>query len=202
LVIVAAITPTIAAGLTLATLSPALAPTTIAVGPSCTVQPVSPNDALASTPLATTQRVACGGLPMDISWEAFSPRITAAPLMAERRRLVARAETEGLQENWLQTADGTPGTWRIMVSNEPWFAIGVSMWVDGRPIRPGLVMRAKMAMNSLIGSAFAPMVVTVTPAVDWASLNPAEAAAAAESVPAFLRLHPDLNPTVGALSAH
>ena len=75
------------------------------------------------------------------------------------------------------------------------------MWVDGMPVRPGLAMRGRMAMNSLFGSGYAPMVVAVTPAVDWDQLKPAELRAAGESVPAFLLSHPDLERTVAALSA-
>ena len=70
---------------------------------------------------------------MDMAWEAFSPRITAAPLMAERRRLVLRAATEGLSESWLDDAcDEAPSAWRIMRSNDPAFTIAVSVWVDGQ----------------------------------------------------------------------
>jgi len=138
---------------------------------------------------------------MDMTWAAFSPRITAAPLMAERRRLVLRAETEGLQENWLQTPDGAPSAWRIMTSDDPAFTIAVSMWVDGKPVRPSLAMRARMAMSSLFGSAFSPMVVTVTPAVDWDKLKPIERKDADASVSTFLLRQHDLNGTIGTLSA-
>jgi hypothetical protein len=130
---------------------------------------------------------------MDLAWEAFSPRITAAPLMAERRRLVLRVATEGLSENWLDAGGDTPSAWRIMHSNDPAFMIAVSIWVDGRPVRPGLTMRMRMAMNSLIGSAYAPMVMTVTPAVDWDALNWMDRKAAEASLPAFLLSHPELN---------
>jgi exosortase A len=199
MVVVAAISPTVAAGLTMATVARMPGPASIDMGPGCVVRVAAPTGVNDSHP--RTQRVLCGDVPMDVSWEAFSPRITAAPLMAERRRLVARAETEGLQENWLRTANGTPSTWRIMVSNDPVFAIGVSMWIDGKPVRPGLAMRLRMAIDSLFGSAFAPMVVAVTPAVDWDALTPPERKAAEEAVSTFLLQHHDLDWTVGALSA-
>jgi hypothetical protein len=114
---------------------------------------------------------------------------------------VSRAETEALQANWLETGDGERGAWRIMTSTDPAFAIGVSLWVDGRPVRPGLRMRAKMAVDSLFGSRFAPMVVTVTPVVDWERLNGIERKEAEARLPAFLLRHRDLDRTVGMLSA-
>jgi exosortase A len=195
-VVVAAVTPAVAAALTIATIAGQVPePALIDVGPDCLVRPMA--SALAEV---KSQRVVCGGMAMDMNWKAFSSRITAAPLMAERRRLVARAETEGLQEKWLETADEAPRAWRIMIADDPPYAIGVSLWVDGKPVKPGLAMRARMAMNSLFGSGYAPMVVTVTPAVDWATLNPIEQKNAAASIQTFLLSHPRLDRTVGALS--
>ena len=197
-VILAAISPTLAAGLTAATATEASVPSSIAVGTGCEV-----HEAVATEPVAAnvkTQLVVCGDVTMRMSWAAFSPRITAAPLMAARRRLVSRAETEGLQEHWLESRDGIPSPWRIMSSDDPAYVIGVAMWVDGKPARPGVAMRAGMAMHSLFGSAYAPMVVTVTPAVDWDTFNPARRKVAEASLLAFLLQHPDLNRTIGALS--
>ncbi|HEY0184538.1 MAG TPA: hypothetical protein VGC09_17180, partial [Rhodopila sp.] len=148
-----------------------------------------------------TQRVVCGDVAMDMSWEAFSPRITAAPIMAARRRLVLRVQTEGLQENWLATPEGAPSAWRIMTSNDPLFSVAVAVWVDGKPVRPGLAMRARMAMTSLFGSAFAPMVVTVAPALDWESIAGPERMDALARLPAFLLTHRDLDQTVARLTA-
>jgi exosortase A len=195
MVVVAAISPTVAAGLTMATAIQPPVPASIDMGADCVVRVTDSTEPGMSR--VNSERVACGGVDMDISWEAFSPRITAGPLMAARRRLVVRAQTEGLQENWLET--GSP--WRIMLSDDPAFAIGVSMWVDGKPVRPGLVMRARMAMNSLFGSRFTPMVMTVTPVVDWDGGNGARQREAEASLPRFLLQHRDLDRTVGLLSA-
>jgi hypothetical protein len=79
--------------------------------------------------------------------------------------------------------------------------IAVSMWVDGRPVRPGLAMRMRMAMNSLFGSDYTPVVVTVTPAVDWDALNAIDRKTAEASLPAFLLSHPDLGRSAGTLPA-
>lgn len=191
---IAAITPAIATSLTGVTPAQIASPSMIDAGAGCAGPARDDMSGL------RTMRVVCDGVAMDISWRAFSPRITAAPLMSERRRLVSRAASEGLQENWLEIADGTPSPWRIMVSTEPAFAIGVSIWIDGRPIRPGLAMRARMALNSVLGSDFMPMLVTVTPAVTWDTLNLIQRREAALSVSAFLLLHSDLDRTIGLMS--
>jgi hypothetical protein len=136
-----------------------------------------------------------------MNWATFSPRSTAAPVMAARRRMVAGAITEGLQEAWLDTPGGSLGAWRLMKSNDPAYAIAVSVWVEGKPVRPGLPMRLRMALSSLTGSAFAPMVVSVTPVVNWRTGNQAEIVAAEDALPRFLAAHPELDATIGALSA-
>lgn len=198
LAIVAASMPALAAGLTLATRMPSQVSLEIDPGPGCQAVP-------GGTPPAEgrvrTQRVVCGNAAMDLAWEAFSPRVTAAPVMAERRRLCLRAQTEGLQEEWLDNPGGPPSAWRLMRSNDPVFITAVSVWIDGKPVRPGLAMRARMALNSLLGSAHAPVVMTVTPVVDWARLPPAEHQAMQASLPAFLLSHPGLAAEVGASSA-
>jgi exosortase A len=195
LAIIASAGPLAASALNLSTAGNVNVPVAIDLGPGCVAR-IDP-----SFNRVRTQRVACGGVAMDVTWTAFSPRITAAPLMAERRRLVLRAETEGLQEEWFQPADGSNSAWRIMRSGDPAFAIAVAMWVDGKPARPGLGMRARMALDSVLGTAFAPMVVTITPAVDWAVLGPYERKLAEESVSSFLKTHPDIDAIVARLSA-
>jgi hypothetical protein len=138
---------------------------------------------------------------MTVSWAAFMPRSTAAPVMAERRRMVSKALTEGLAESWLDSADGAPTAWRIMHSDDPAYVIAAAIWIDGSPVRPGLAMRLRMALNSLFGSAYAPLVVTVTPVTNWETRNGVELRAAESSVAQFLQAHPDIDRTVGDLSA-
>ena len=112
-----------------------------------------------------------------------------------------RAATEDLSENWLEAPADAPSPWRIMHANDPAFAIAVAVWIDGKSVRPGLAMRVRMAMNSLLGSAHAPIIMTVTPAVNWETLDPAGRRKADASLSAFLASQPDLVQTVGTLSA-
>lgn len=193
---VAAVGPVVGAGLTMAAATSVVTPSRIDVEPGCEVRPV----ASAEGAMVRSQRVLCGAVALDMSWEAFSPRSTAAPLMSARRNMVAGARTEGIQEHWLDQSDGTFNAWRVMKSNNPAYVIATSVWIDGRPARPGFGMRVRMALNSLIGSDYAPMVVTVTPVVDWQARNGSELKAAEDALPRFLLNHPGLDATVGALS--
>jgi exosortase A len=195
--VIAALSPTVAAGFsTLATVA-TVSPTQIEVGGGCLVQPLVPVEGSA----VRSQRVLCGAVPVEVSWIAFSSRATAGPVMVARRRMVANALTEDLQENWLVTRDGRPSAWRVMITNDPSYAIAVAVWVDGRPVRPGMAMRLRMALNSLVGSTYNPMVVTVTPVVNWETHVGAELKAAEDALPQFLLTHPELDQTVAGLSA-
>jgi exosortase A len=197
IVVVATLSPAVAAGLSMAAAVPVTAPIRIGAGPTCLVQPLAPMEGMA----VRRERVLCGPVPVDISWAVFSPRSTAGPVMAARRRMVAGALTEGLQEAWLAPSKGGLSAWRIMKSSDPAYAIAAAIWIDGKPVRPGLMMRLRMALNSLAGSAYAPMVVTVTPVVDWETKNGLELKAAVDALPQFLLTNPELDQTVGALSA-
>ncbi len=193
--LVAALGPLLTVGLAAAASPAAAAVPRIDVGDGCTVTVGVPAGAVA------TQRVVCGEATMDLAWEAFSPRVTAAPLMAEWWRLSRRADTENLSESWLPSDRVGPRAWRIMQSDDPAFVLAAAVWVDGKIVRQGMAMRARMALNSLLGSAHVPLLVTVTPVASAAGMSVEAQKAAAASLALFLHVHADLDARVGALTA-
>ncbi|HBK09250.1 MAG TPA: exosortase [Acetobacteraceae bacterium] len=196
-VALAAISPAIAGRLAMAAVPPSV-PAKIDVGPDCVIQPGT----VAERSAVHTQRVLCGEVPMDMAWVAFSPRSTAGPIMAERRRLAWTAITaEDFSQSWLNPGDGTASAWQIMSAADPGYIVAVSVWVEGRPVRPGLKMRLRLALDSLLGSDYAPIVVAVTPVVDWDRGNAGTMSAAEASLTRFLVSHPTLDQTIGTLSA-
>ncbi|HET6609840.1 MAG TPA: hypothetical protein VFG62_24440, partial [Rhodopila sp.] len=82
----------------------------------------------------------------------------------------------------------------------PVFATAVSVWVDGKPVRPGLHMRLRMALNSLFGGSYAPIVATLTPVVDWENLSREEREAVDRSFGDFLHRYPQVAQQLGAVS--
>ncbi len=198
-VALAAIAPVLTAALAIASTTPLSTPPQIDVAADCLIKPNAPDGTAKSA--VRSQRVACGDTSMDLRWEAFSPRSTAGPVMAERRRLVAGALSEAFSEAWLNTEQSEPSGWRIMKSNDPFYIVGVSIWIDGKPVRPGLAMRLRMALNSLTGSRYKPMLMTITPVVDWSTHDPAVLKAAETSLSSFLLTHPGLDGLIGSLSA-
>jgi hypothetical protein len=194
-VVMAAIGPLIAWGLSsTAAAQPALAGK-LDFGADCTTAAAPAQDGV------STLRVTCGDSTMDLAWSAFSPRATAGVVMAKRRRMVIDALTEGLLEHWLPPVDGHPSPWHLMESNDPAFMTAVAIWVEGRPVRPGMAMRVHMALDSLTGTSHVPVVMTVTPVVDWTTLTPPAREAAEAGLRSFIANHPDLTAQVSALSA-
>jgi exosortase A len=168
----AAVGPLVVLSLSEAAAVPA-SPRPLDLSPSCVMMgaPVP----LKSSPMghAISQRMNCGGNVMAVQVEVFSPRSTAAPINAERRRLTRPPDSEDMTDNALP-AEGGEGleAWRILRTAQPAFVSAVGLWVNGAPARPGLAMRLKMAETSLTGTSLAPVIVTVTPVVDWSRVNP------------------------------
>ncbi|HEX2942038.1 MAG TPA: archaeosortase/exosortase family protein, partial [Rhodopila sp.] len=193
-IVLSALAPAAVAVLMSTSTPPAFALKLIPVGSGCDVTPGSAADN------GGTERVVCGDVAMDVTWRIFSPRVTAGPVMAARHRLTMPTETESHAEDWLGTPDRTRSPWRIMSSSDPAYMMAVSVWMDGVAVRPGLPMRARMAMDSLLGASHAPIIVAVTPAVNWAAQPAGISADLRHRLTTFLLDHPDLLSTVGTLS--
>jgi exosortase A len=198
-VVLAAIGPIASAGLAITNGVPVSLPDSIAVGSDCAIVAGALADPHATR--VRTQRVTCGDIAIDMTWEAFPPRVTAGPVLLERHRLCRQAETESLIETWLPDTDDQHRAWRILRSDEPASIVAASIWIDGRPSRPGLSMRLRMALDSLFGSAYAPMLMTAAPAAAWQTMTPVARQRADASVVRFLQEHPDLDVRVGTISA-
>jgi exosortase A len=190
---VAAVAPALAGGLSVAAGRTAAAPAIIDPGAGCIVRA-----AVADGPVHS-ERVQCGGdLPMDVAWQTFPSRSTAAPIMAARHRLTLRALSESAASSWLHAGPGHPSAWQILTSNDPVYVTAVAIWVRGRPVRPGLAMRLAMASDSLFGGRQQPMLITATPVTDWGAVLPGGRARIEAELKAFLSGHPHLGPSPAA----
>ncbi len=138
---------------------------------------------------AIDQRISCGDLSYDVHIAAYSPRSTAGPVMAERRRLARPPWVEETVESWIEPE---PHTWRLLTGTEEPLAMAIGLWIDGAPSMAGLPVRARMAWNSLTGGHFAPIVVAVTPVVDWAHMGAASRLQVETDLRTFLQAHPEL----------
>ena len=190
--VLAAIGPLVAFAFNRAEVTRIAAPAPIAPDQACTAGPVQAVTDHTAPGRVATQRVTCGDLLLDVTTETFSPRSTAAPVLAERRRLSRPPNADESAESWLHGTAGARPTWRIITSAQPAFVTAVAMWTEGEPARLGLAMRAGMARDSLMGARFMPVVMTVTPERDWSTLRPDEVRETENALRQFLLTHPEL----------
>ena len=170
-------------------------------GPSCTSAPGTPPTRLrpAAGGKAVDWRVTCDhGTAYDVHIVAFSPRSTAGPVMAERRRLGRPPEADEMIESWM---DSSPHVWRILVGSEDPYTMAIGLWIDGEPSVAGLSVRARMARNSLTGGRDAPIIVSVTPVVQWEHMQPDARRKVETDLTAFLKSHADWTQQIEAMSS-
>jgi exosortase A len=148
---------------------------------------------------AIDQRITCGeGTSYDLHIVVFSPRSTAGPVLAERRRLANPPWVEETRESWVEPA---PHAWRLFVGTEEALAMAVGLWIDGAPSLGGLSVRARMAWHSLTGGQFAPVAVSVMPVVAWEHMKPPMRQKVQTELTDFLTQHPELVRQIEALAA-
>jgi exosortase len=198
----AAVSPVVAVALNRSVVAPADAVVQLEPGVGCINLPVPQQIAVGTPGRLSSQQVACGPALFNLKVEVFSPRTTAGPVMAERRRLTRMPDAEDVAEDWLVRADGdSPHVWRILRASQPAMAMAAGIWIGGEPAQVGLTTRLHMALTSLTGSRFAPVLVTVAPAVDWSRLSPLERLRAEKNLSEFLLSHPELAAQVKAMAA-
>jgi len=139
-------------------------------GSSCIVQPSPVLDG--GMPLV--EHLSCGGVPVTLEVALFSRRTTSAPVLAEYRRLASPAGAGDVAASWLPIPNPGSRIWRLVTTAEPAHAAAVSLWVDGKPGAGGVAIRVRQAWNSILNGAPAPLVVSVTPDVDWSQITAAQ----------------------------
>jgi hypothetical protein len=139
---------------------------------------------------------------MIVQIEVFSPRSTAAPINAERRRLTRPKEADDVSEVPLTTrTGGALPPWRLIRANEPAYVAVAGLWVDGKPATPGMTMRLGMARTSVFGGADAPVVVAITPVADWAKIDMRKKQDLEHRLSDLLEAHPEIGGQIQALAA-
>jgi len=161
------------------------------LGPGCTATP-------ASLPLHTEvpgrmviRHVTCEGIAFEMNIEVLPRHSTAAPLVAEQRRLATIPDAEEVEGGWLPRAPDQPRLWRVAKVPQRGPMVVYAMLVDGRPAPSALAMRVRMAWSSVVGARVAPVLITIVPEVEWPKLTVA-ARDAVETQLAALLLRPDV----------
>ncbi len=199
--VLAALAPVLVMGLNHASAMPDMALKPLDLAPSCVNQGAPVAAATGSNGRAIVQRVTCGAIVMNVQVEVFSPRSTAGPVNAERRRLTRLPDAEDLTESPLMTRAGGPlPGWRFITADEPAFVTAVGLWIDGKPTTPGVAMRLQMARTSVTGGSLAPVLVIITPVANWKALDARQRDNLGRQIAALLETHPEIGDQILALA--
>jgi exosortase A len=201
LVVLAAIGPAAALALNQASAAPDVALRPLDLAPSCVTTGTRTMPQADVTGQAIEQRAECGGTLLNVTIEAFSPRSTAAPVNAEQRRLTRLPDAEDLSESPLTIRAGNVlRPWRLIRANQPAYVAASGLWIDGQPTSPGITMRIGMARDSLTGVSAAPVLVVITPVVDWSRIDMRRRAELERQIADLLEAHREIGDQVRAVA--
>jgi exosortase A len=164
--------------------------------PGCTIDP-TPAPALPASRLTTI--LSCTGQHLVVTAEAFPRRSTANSLVRERRRITGELSAEEATAAALPTAQADNGDWSLIHTVGPARTVAVASWTGGAPAQDGMAGRIRQARDSLIGTAYAPVLVTA--AIDSPKRpHPAEQQRADALLRGFVDAQTDLTTQVAALA--
>jgi len=119
--------------------------------------------AFATAPDVAMQRFACGMVQLAVTVQAFPPRSNPVRMiMAERLATGELGSGDEAMISSLEVPGAEPSSWRLVQTEGPARATAAALWIDGKPAVGGLAGRLAMARDSLAGSGYAPMLVTIT----------------------------------------
>jgi len=130
--------------------------------------------------------------------QMFPPRSNPQVLLTAQRQATGEFMAEDAVVSTLTGPDGIG--WRLVDTSEPDRVVASATWVNGAVASGGLSQRLQLARDSVFGSSFAPVLVTVsTPPVT--ALPPAARRDAHMIIGKFLAEQPDWPARFAKLSA-
>ena len=153
---VVAIGPAVAAGFNQLLVPPSLAGLPALAWP--TECRATRDDAV--SPTLRQQEAVCGGLTVAMIAQAFPVRARADAIARERR---ARTGEDTAEDVSTHRIDGSP--WLSVTTADPDRMSAVGTWIDGVPAPGGIAGRIQQARNSVLGTPYAPLLVTITTAL-------------------------------------
>jgi exosortase A len=157
--------------------------------------------AFATAPDVAVQRFACAMGQLTVTVQAFPPRSNPARVITAQRR--ATGEIVGSDEtvvSSLEVPGIEPSSWRLVLTAGPARVTAAALWIDGKPATGGLAGRLAMVRDSLAGSAYAPMLVTVTMQFPRPQMYASEEQFAQRLIRTFLRAQGKLSEQITQLA--
>lgn len=202
LIVIAAIGPAIASQIDRgATLDKTVELPSLVPSANCAPQPTPLTSDLDTPGRVVAQRIDCGGGPVTLTVEVFSPRSTAARLVAEQRRLTGGFEGEDVETHSLSVPNAPQGAWRLMEDMKSGRVVATSLWIDGQPAQLGLSTRARQAWRSVFGGRLRPVLMVVTADLVIPPRDMVASREAASLIVAFLQAQPALSDQVNRLAS-
>jgi exosortase A len=157
------------------------------------IAPVTPAPGIA------VQNYTCTAGRLTVTVQAFPPRSNPARVIAAERAATGEDSEEALVSALQAPGDG-PETWRLVMTSDPARVTATALWIDGKPASGGLARRIAMARNSLAGSAYAPMLVSIGTQFPHSHLMNGEGEKVVGMIRAFLMSQPKFSAEITELA--
>jgi exosortase A len=155
----------------------------------------------ATAPGVAVQQFVCAAGQLTVTVQAFPPRSNPARVITAER--VATGEIGSGDEPVVSslTVPGIqPATWRLVLASDPQRLTAAALWIDGKPAIGGLAGRIAMARNSLGGSAYAPMLVSIGMRFPYPQVTEGDVQQAQRLIAAFLAAQPNFSDQITQLA--
>lgn len=140
----------------------------------------------------------CGGTKFEISVDLFPTRSTSSALISERRRVTQEVGAEDVSVATVDVPESA-GRWTLVQTTDPNRLTAYASWVGGKPVLSSMTGRIAQAEDSLLGSQYAPALITVTTA-ESADALPVQRKATQEALTSLVRQQAYLNERMSSVS--
>lgn len=166
---------------------------------ACTSDPNAPLQSHDGLGRIWTQHLVCGPDKFLVQVEVFPSHTAPSRLIRELRRLSGEQNGEVSGVFYLATPEG-PRTWRVVETSNPTAVTASSLWLNARPVQPGLTMRIQQALGSITGAPYAPIIVSLSPELDWSKPTLALRNHARDLISLFVQTYQSLPEQVARVS--
>ncbi|MFI4981299.1 MAG: hypothetical protein ACHQIO_13200, partial [Nevskiales bacterium] len=145
------------------------------------------------------EHLKCGQEAFTLRLEVFPARTPPSRIISELRVLSGEPDSEVDNVVFLSTPEG-PRTWRVVEFRDPASTVASSLWIDGRAAQVSFDMRMHRAWASVVGSDHAPIVISLTPELDWSKPTVALRNRARDLISLFVQTYQSLPDQIARLS--
>jgi len=146
------------------------------------------------------EHLKCGEQTFTLQIEVLPPSATPATIISSWRTLSGESGADVAATTYIATESG-PRTWSILEFGNPAGTVAASLWVNGQPTQQSFNMRLHQAWASVVGSSYAPVMITLKPDLDWSKPSVELRDRARDLITTFVQAYRSLPDQVLRLSA-